>query len=151
MAAWQSLPEKPLVSTLVSPLAETVISMVFTVAPLSDLDTNADTAIGQQVLGSRVTSLSSFQLGLFYSVGLQELIQLLLLAPLATVVIEIDFSGVGIAHGRVVPASELYGPADFFADKQLGRPVDWSRQLQTRAGRLNSQRVAYLGTNGHDM
>ena len=117
MADWQSLPEKPLVSTLVSPLAETVISIVFMVAPLSDLETNADTAISQQVLGSGVPRFSSFDFGLFDGVGLQELIQLLLLSPFAAVVIEIDFTGVGIAHDRIHPVAKLHRPADFLANK----------------------------------
>ena len=81
MAAWQSLPEKPLVSTLVSPVVETVISMVFIFTPSGDLDANADTAISQQVLSSGVPRFTSFDFGFFDCVSLQELIQLLLLAP----------------------------------------------------------------------
>ena len=42
-------------------------------------------------------------------------------------------AGVGIANDRIVPAGELYGPADFLANKQFSRSIDWCRQLQTRA------------------
>ena len=47
----------------------------------------------------------------------------MLLAPLAIVVIEFDFAGVGVAHDWIDPASKLNGSTSLFTDKQLCRPM----------------------------
>ena len=115
------------------------------------MDTNPKTSIGQNVHKSGVPRFPSFDLSLLYSVGLQKFVQPLLRAPSTFVRVRIYLAGGGIAHDWILPIGELYDPACFLRDEQLGRPKEWGRQFQTRASRLNRQRVSYLGTNSHDM
>jgi hypothetical protein len=61
----------------------------------------------------------------------QEFVQPLLRAPSTFIRIAIDFADGCIANDWILPIGELYDPAGFLRNEQLGRAKDWSRQFQT--------------------
>jgi len=85
--------------------------------------------VAQQLLRGREPCFTSLDFGLLNSIGLHELVKPFWIAPPTFVRVPIDFTVGGIAHGRILPAGELYDPTGFLCDKQLGGPEGGSRQV----------------------
>ena len=73
----------------------------------SQLDRQLDVAIAERSLGDGVTLAASFQLGLLDRVGLKELIEFSLVAPVTLIVVKLRLPGLQIEDHRVTPLGKL--------------------------------------------
>ena len=90
---------------------------------LRDLDGQLDRAVGQRLLGDAVALPAGLDLGLFDGVGLQKAVELLLVAPGAAVVVELQAAAGQVADDRIVPAGQLDRQAGGRAAEELDRAV----------------------------
>src|SRR3569833_2208330 len=71
-----------------------------------DLHSNA--AVAERLLADGVALLTCFELGLFAGVGLQEAIELFLLAPVPAIVVVAYFAGSRVDDGGIAPTRQLH-------------------------------------------
>src|SRR5688572_23750318 len=98
-----------------------------------------------------MTFPARLDLGLFRGVSLKKVIQLLLVAPVASKIIELDVAGFWLAYNRIPPARKLDSQASSLAAEKPGCPCDRPTQAETLAGSLNGPRVFDLSLNLNNM
>jgi hypothetical protein len=98
-----------------------------------------------------VALLASFQDRFLRCIPLNESIKLDLLAPISTVVVIFDGSGIGIADNGVEPTRQLNAVASRFRAKQFDGLVYWfiKTESSTRSSQCNG--VAYFRRNSDDV
>ena len=105
---------------------------------------------GEQ-LGEDVALAAGFLASYLDRIALQKPVELLLLAPTATEVVELHGAGLGVNDDRVLPARQLNQKARDLGAEQLGSPVDRRRQGQMLAGGGDGIGVSNLGRDGDDV
>ena len=89
--------------------------------------------------------------GLLDGVGLEEAVELRLVAPGAAVVVVADLPGGGVDDDRVEPAGQLDEQAGGLAARTAGGAVDGLGQAEPAAGGGDRRGVADLGLDGDDV
>ena len=97
------------------------------------VDCQLDGTVAQFGFGDGVALTTSFRCGAFDGIRLQELIELFLLAPMASVVVVFELAGVRVADHRIPPAREVHAEASGATTEELERTIDGAgspRRLQ---------------------
>lgn len=97
-------------------------------------DGDFDRAIRQLLLGKAMPFATGFELGSLDGVGLQELPQMLLRAPVAVVVVIAQLPGLQLTDNWVAPVGQLHTQPSSFSGKEVVLSGDRLRDLQTGAG-----------------
>src|SRR5439155_980013 len=71
-------------------------------------DGELDRAVGQGLLGDGATAAAGFELSFFAGIRLEQAVQLRLLAPPTTEVVELHLAAGGVEDHRILPARELH-------------------------------------------
>ena len=128
-----------------------MISMVLLMRHLLDLDGQFDRAILQRSFGHLVPLAASLGLGTFDCIGLQKLVELGLLAPVALEIVVMHLAGAEIADGRVSPLGQLHGQAGGRTGEQFVGTLDGLRKPQTLTRRSHGRRVPDFRLDGNNM
>jgi hypothetical protein len=86
------------------------------------------------LLGASVAPTPRLDLGFLDSVHLKEVIEVLLFAPPAVVVVIADFSAIELADGGITPLGQLHAEAGDLAAEQSVRALDGRGQSEAIAG-----------------
>ena len=79
------------------------------------------------------------------------MIEVLLIAPVALEIIEMDFAGLSLADDGVMPVGQLDDHAGCLAAVKLGGAGFWCGESKPLTGRLNRDLIANFGLDGDDM
>jgi hypothetical protein len=98
-----------------------------------------------------VPPATSFRRCLANGIRLQEAVEVLLIAPTAAEVVELDLASGGVADDRVNPIRQLHGQVGDFAAEELGRTLLRRGQAQALAGSSDGGGVTNLRFDNNEM
>jgi hypothetical protein len=108
------------------------------------LDDELNTAVHEGLLGHSVALLASFELRLLNGIGLEETVELNLLAPPTAVVVELQRTCARLTNDGVDPARKPYSPAFDLLREKLMQSKIRILDMEPTTSRLDGDRVSDL-------
>jgi len=115
------------------------------------MNSEFDGTISQWLLADAMAVLAGFEFGLLHGISLQELIEVLALAPFSFVVVEGDGASSCVTNNRIAPAGELHGMTGRLRREQFELAMYRFRVAQPLASGDDRNGIAQLGLDRHIM